>query len=90
MKSPAPDRTLYRRGQIHLADCIVLGGCDERMTGQNEKARRLAGLWPADNFQRRVIFFNCFRLVSALVRDAEHIKPASCFDVSKPAFGFIR
>ena len=31
-------------GQIPLADCSVLGRCDESVTGRSEKARRWAGL----------------------------------------------
>jgi hypothetical protein len=36
-KNPALGRVLYARGQIPLADRIVLGRCDEYMTGRYEK-----------------------------------------------------
>ena len=40
-KSPALGRALYARGQIPLADCSVLGRCDEGVTGQMRKSPAL-------------------------------------------------
>ena len=45
-KSPALGRAFDARSQIRLADCIMLGRCDERVTDENRKPSRLTLDYP--------------------------------------------